>query len=61
MTLSGMRKKDERGASAVEYALIVALCAAAFILAAWAFQGVVEQVFDNTACDSSAGYSCNKS
>lgn len=53
-----MRRRDEQGASAVEYALIVALCVAVFVAAAFAFGGAVGDVFGHHACNESAGYEC---
>lgn len=51
-------QRDERGASAVEYGLLIALCAAVFIAAVFAFQQVVQEVLTDNACDESMGYDC---
>jgi pilus assembly protein Flp/PilA len=53
-------KLDERGASAVEYGLLIAGIAALIIVVVFAFGGVLNTIFDST-CDSvgaSAGASC---
>jgi pilus assembly protein Flp/PilA len=44
-------KLDERGASAVEYGLLIAGIAALIILVIFAFGGVLNNLFDNT-CSS---------
>ncbi len=41
-------KRDERGASAVEYGLLVALIAVAIILAVATLGGTLGDIFDNT-------------
>ena len=46
--------KDEDGASAVEYGLLVAGIAALIVLIVFAFGGVISKVFDNT-CKAVAG------
>jgi len=48
-------KMDERGASAVEYGLLVAGIAALIVLIVFAFGGVIQEVFQNTCDDVSAG------
>lgn len=45
MTLS--RERDEKGASAVEYGLLVAGVAAAVLVAVLAMGGIFESVFDS--------------
>ncbi len=53
-------KMDERGASAVEYGLLIAGIAALIIVVVFAFGGVLSDVFEDT-CDqvgSNAGASC---
>ena len=53
-------KMDERGASAVEYGLLIAGIAALIVVVVFAFGGVLSNVF-NTTCDSvgqSSGQSC---
>ena len=44
-------RKDEQGASAVEYGLLVAAIAALIVLIVFALGGVVKEVFTNT-CDT---------
>ncbi len=51
-------RRDERGASAVEYGLLIALCAAVFVAAVFAFQQVVQEILSDSACNESAGYDC---
>jgi pilus assembly protein Flp/PilA len=46
-------KMDERGASAVEYGLLIAGIAALIVLVVFAFGGVLVNVFKNT-CNSVA-------
>ena len=41
-------KMDERGASAVEYGLLIAGIAALIVLIVFAFGGVIEGVFNDT-------------
>ena len=48
-----VNRKDEQGASAVEYGLLVAAIAALIVLIVFALGGVVQSVFKNT-CDSIA-------
>ncbi|WP_110238718.1 Flp family type IVb pilin [Nocardioides gilvus] len=48
-------KMDERGASAVEYGLLVAGIAAIIVLAVFAFGGLVEGIFNDTAADIEGG------
>jgi pilus assembly protein Flp/PilA len=45
------RKKDETGASAVEYGLLVAAIAALIVIIVFALGGLVKDVFSNT-CSS---------
>ncbi len=55
-----MAKLDERGASAVEYGLLIAGIAALIIVVVFAFGGVLNTVFQTT-CNSvgqSAGTNC---
>ena len=42
-------KMDERGASAVEYGLLVAGIAAIIVVAVFAFGGLVKGIFSNTS------------
>ncbi len=46
-----VNRKDEQGASAVEYGLLVAAIAALIVLIVFALGGVVKDVFQNT-CDT---------
>jgi len=46
-----MDRKNEKGASAVEYGLLVAAIAALIVIIVFALGGVVEGVFQNT-CDT---------
>ena len=53
-------KMDERGASAVEYGLLIAGIAALITAVVFLFGGALTNIFDNT-CDSigaSSGVSC---
>jgi len=53
-------KMDERGASAVEYGLLIAGIAALIVVVVFAFGGVISNIFSDT-CDSvgqSSGQSC---
>ena len=53
-------KMDERGASAVEYGLLIAGIAALIVLIVFAFGGVVRDIFQDT-CNKvgvSAGKTC---
>jgi pilus assembly protein Flp/PilA len=55
-----MAKMDERGASAVEYGLLIAGIAALIVVVVFAFGGVLKNIFTNT-CSSvaqSGGGSC---
>jgi pilus assembly protein Flp/PilA len=46
-----MNRKDEKGASAVEYGLLVAAIAAVIVVIVFALGKVVKEVFQDT-CDS---------
>ena len=53
-------RMDERGASAVEYGLLIAGIAALIVVVVFAFGGVLTNIFSDT-CDSvgqSSGQSC---
>lgn len=50
-------KRDEDGASAVEYGLLVAGIAALIVIIVFAFGGVVKSVFQNTCNKVSTGTS----
>ena len=52
-------KMDERGASAVEYGLLIAGIAALIVAVVFLFGGVLKNIFQNT-CDS-VGQSSNQS
>jgi pilus assembly protein Flp/PilA len=43
-----MNRKDEKGASAVEYGLLVAAIAALIVVIVFALGGVVQDVFNST-------------
>jgi pilus assembly protein Flp/PilA len=48
--------KSEEGASAVEYALLVAAIAALIVIVVFAFGGLINNIFKDT-CDSIGGQS----
>jgi pilus assembly protein Flp/PilA len=55
-----LAKMDERGASAVEYGLLIAGIAALIVVVVFAFGGVIKNIFQTT-CNSvgqSGGGSC---
>ncbi|MFN8194929.1 MAG: Flp family type IVb pilin [Nocardioidaceae bacterium] len=54
MLTARIAKMDERGASAVEYGLLVAGIAALIVAVVFAFGGVISDVF-STTCNSVAG------
>jgi pilus assembly protein Flp/PilA len=47
------RKRDEDGASAVEYGLLIAAIAALIVIVVFVLGGVIKNVFDKT-CDTIA-------
>lgn len=49
-----INRKDENGASAVEYGLLVAAIAALIVIIVFALGGIVKEVFKDT-CDSIKG------
>ena len=51
------RRKDETGASAVEYGLLVAAIAALIVIIVFALGGVVQEVFQNTCDEIQSGAS----
>jgi pilus assembly protein Flp/PilA len=53
-----LAKMDERGASAVEYGLLVAGIAALIVVVVFAFGGLLNKVFQNT-CHSVANGAAN--
>lgn len=50
-------KRDEEGASAVEYGLLVAAIAALIVLIVFALGGVVKEVFTDTCTEIQGGAS----
>ena len=52
-------KMDERGASAVEYGLLIAGIAALIIVVIFAFGGVLNKIFDSTCDKVGASASAN--
>lgn len=50
-------QRDERGASAVEYGLLIAGIAALIAVVVFAFSGTITGLFDDT-CTSIAGGAC---
>jgi pilus assembly protein Flp/PilA len=52
-------KMDERGASAVEYGLLIAGIAALIIVVIFAFGGVLSGVFDDTCSSIASGGAAN--
>jgi pilus assembly protein Flp/PilA len=60
MLKARLARMDERGASAVEYGLLIAGIAALIVVVVFAFGGVLKNIFVNTcnsvaASDTSAG------
>ena len=55
-----LAKMDERGASAVEYGLLIAGIAALIVVIVFAFGGVLTNIFSNTCASvaQSGGGSC---
>jgi pilus assembly protein Flp/PilA len=55
-----MAKMDERGASAVEYGLLIAGIAALIVVVVFAFGGVLKKIFSSTcnAVGASASATC---
>ena len=51
--------RDERGASAVEYALLVALVVAVSVAALWVLGMFLGGVFEDHACRAESGYECD--
>jgi pilus assembly protein Flp/PilA len=52
-----MAKMDERGASAVEYGLLIAGIAALIVVIVFAFGGVLSNIFQNTCNKVGSGAS----
>jgi pilus assembly protein Flp/PilA len=50
-------RKDEKGASAVEYGLLVAAIAALIVIIVFALGGVVQEVFQKTCDEVQSGAS----
>lgn len=57
-TILTARRDDERGASAVEYGLLIAGIAALIIIVVFAFGGVLEGVFNDTCVSVNNGDAC---
>ena len=55
------RRDEEKGASAVEYGLLVAGIAALVVLVIFAFGGIIKNVFSTTCSKISAGASVSGS
>ncbi len=56
------RRKDEQGASAVEYGLLVAAIAALIVIIVFALGGIVKEVFTDTCTEiASEGTSISSS
>jgi pilus assembly protein Flp/PilA len=51
--------RDDRGASAVEYGLLVAAIAAVIIVAVFAFGGFVSEIFADTCTNLQSGLTAN--
>jgi pilus assembly protein Flp/PilA len=56
-----LAKMDERGASAVEYGLLIAGIAALIVVVVFAFGGVLNNVFKNTCNSVANGNAANGS
>jgi Flp pilus assembly pilin Flp len=54
-----MNMRNERGATAVEYALLIFMVSI-FCIGAIVFRDAIRAVFDEQACDEKDGYSCTK-
>ncbi len=54
-------RKDEKGASAVEYGLLVAAIAALIVIIVFALGGVVQGIFSDTCTAISSGASVSAS
>jgi pilus assembly protein Flp/PilA len=52
---SSPKRRNEEGASAVEYGLLVALIAAVIVLAVWALGSLVNDAFQDTCGDIAKG------
>ena len=53
--------RDERGASAVEYGLLIAGIAALIVVIVFAFGGVISDIFSETCSDVQSGASTTAS
>jgi pilus assembly protein Flp/PilA len=53
-----LAKMDERGASAVEYGLLIAGIAALIVVVVFAFGGVLKNLFSNTCKSVNKGTAC---
>lgn len=58
MLSARLSRMDERGASAVEYGLLIAGIAALIVVVVFAFGGLLSQVFQNT-CQTVANGTAN--
>ena len=52
-------RDEERGASAVEYGLLIAGIAALIVVIVFAFGGIIEGVFNDTCVEVNQGAACN--
>ncbi len=50
--------RDERGASAVEYGLLIAGIAALIVVVVFAFGGTISNIFNNTCTSINSGAAC---
>jgi pilus assembly protein Flp/PilA len=57
---SSPKRRNEEGASAVEYGLLVALIAAVIVLAVWALGSLVNDAFQDTCGDMTKGGSTSE-
>jgi pilus assembly protein Flp/PilA len=53
-----LAKMDERGASAVEYGLLIAGIAALIVVIVFAFGGIIKNVFSNTCKSVNKNTAC---
>lgn len=57
MSITRIAKRDDEGASAVEYGLLVAAIAAVIVIIIFALGGIVRGIFSNTCSSISASAS----
>lgn len=55
---SGMLRRDETGASMVEFGMLLALTVAVFAAAAWALGSALGFWLEDMVCDEKEGYAC---